>query len=230
MELTALKSFIASAARALESARNTCNELNQSIARNAERSALEAQRIGLAARIEELGKEADDTSAPVSADGKILASAEKVTRNLLNTTQDSVLAEISKLIANYGRRFGIENLRETQLDGAGRLRVKIADTNTSFTKLTDGERTRIKVAAIIAMLRLSEKRGLGRHPGLLLIDSPGNNETVPTDYQALLAGLVDIVKELPHLQIIAAACANPTISAHVPPQNQRSAEGDAYLW
>ena len=126
--------------------------------------------------------------------------------------------------------FGIENLRETTLDGAGRLKVKNADTETTFSKLTDGERARLKVAATIAILRMSERRGLGRHPGLVLIDSPGNNETVPRDYQALLAGLAEVTKELPHLQIITAACNNPIITANVLPQNQLSAEGDDYLW
>jgi hypothetical protein len=229
-DLTALKAAIVRAEQSLESVRTKCNNLTQSISRSTVRASLEAQRIGLQARIDELEYGSEEVPAAISSDAKILAAAEKITRKVLNDTQDNVLTEISDLIADYGRRFGIENLRETKLDGAGRLRVKIADTETTFTKLTDGERARIKVAATIALLRLTEKRGLGRHPGLLLIDSPGSNETVPKDYQALLAGLADVVNELPHLQIIAAACANPVIAAHVAPQNQRSAEGDAYLW
>jgi hypothetical protein len=228
--LVQLQADIAQARKAVDDSRQLCERLNSLLAASGERTSLENNRLGIVARIEELSLEggAPDNTPPV--DAKILDAAEKVTRRQLSNAQDELLAEISELIRDYGQKFGIENLRETTLDGAGRLKVKNADTETTFSKLTDGERARLKVAATIAILRMSERRGLGRHPGLVLIDSPGNNETVPSDYQALLAGLAEVTKELPHLQIITAACNNPIITANVLPQNQLSAEGDDYLW
>lgn len=221
---------IASAKQDRDQAGQRCDRLNGSIQRHAERAQLDASRIALQARIEELERGVPDTTDSASNDAVIIAAAEKVTRNLLNAAQGDLLKDISALILEYGQKFGIENLRETRLDGAGRLKITNADTETTFTRMTAGERTRLKVAAIIAMLRLTERRGLGRHPGLLLIDSPGNNETVPEDYQAMIKGLAEVVKELPHLQIITAACTNPAVSAHVPRAHQRNAVGDGYLW
>jgi hypothetical protein len=60
-----------------------------------------------------------------------------------------------------------------------------AVVNTFTGIKNEGERLRVKLAFFLAMMRLSREKGGGRHPGFLIIDQPGSNEMVPTDFNAL---------------------------------------------
>jgi len=144
--------------------------------------------------------------------------------------QEAILTRVSDLTADYARRFGIENLERLSIDGGARMKLVKGGQQSYFSAQTAGEKVRLKVAATLAILKIAETEGVGRHPGLLLVDSPGANEMVAPDYEKLIAGLAELAVDLPHLQIFITGIDKPAIRERVPCSNLRYAEGDEYLW
>jgi hypothetical protein len=193
---------------------------------------LEAERdsIRLEAQIEELRRPVAMAREVEGGDRDILSAAETVAKDLMKPDQDVILARVSELTADYARRFGIENLEMLSIDGGTRMKLTKGGQQSYFSAQTAGEKVRLKVAATLAILKIAETEGVGRHPGLLLVDSPGANEMVAPDYEKLITGLAELATELPHLQIFITGIDKPAIRERVPCSNLRYAEGDEYLW
>ncbi|MCJ2872933.1 hypothetical protein JUM41_01660 [Rhizobium pusense] len=168
----------------------------------------------------------DDTAE----EAKILKVAETVTKSIYHDEQGRVLNLVSDVALDYAQRFGIESLSELQINGAGQMRLVKRGTPTSFRHQTDGEKARLKVAATLAMLKVSEREGVGRHTGLLLIDSPKSNEMIDKDYAMLMQGLSSLTEELKSIQIIFTGIAQPIVLGLVPEKNRLHARGESYLW
>jgi len=114
------------------------------------------------------------------------------------------LSELGAEIATLGRAFGISNLEEVRPTLAAQLRVRVGGVDSSFSARTGGERLRLRLATVIALLRVANRLGVGRHPGIVLIDSPGGEEMVEGDLAAILRELASVCGELPELQLIVA--------------------------
>jgi hypothetical protein len=80
------------------------------------------------------------------------------------------------------------------------------------------------------MIEVAEQRGIGRHPGLLMIDSPASQEVSPDDLDQLVSGLQLISQELPHFQVFVAGLTSAAITEHVPTENRREASNSGFLW
>ncbi|GAA3832652.1 hypothetical protein GCM10022226_62420 [Sphaerisporangium flaviroseum] len=101
------------------------------------------------------------------------------------------LPELIQLILNDDQASG---------SAAGRnflLAAAVAPRNGS---LTEGEQLRLKIVTTIALLRHGFRSGVGRHPGLLLVDSPGAEEVDSGDLRHMLEDLVVLflTAALPH--------------------------------
>lgn len=171
----------------------------------------------------------DNEDVP-ETDLKIIKAALKETKSRVDDVQEELLSRVSEIIAELAVKFGIEAVTSARLTGNPYLLLTKDGMGTSYSKCTDGEKLRLKVAAIIAIMSVAEERGLGRHPGLLLIDSPKAEEMVENDVDRLVGGLVSITEKLPHLQVFLAATSSDSILRHIPHDRRRYAEGDAFLW
>ncbi len=206
-----------------------CRRLEAALAQPSGAHALEMEIMRKEARKEELEDEKEPAPEPLD-DTAILEIAEKVTKQAFKPLQEDLLAEVSELTRDYAVRFGVESLEGVELRGNCAMALKKGGGTAFFGAQTDGERARLKIATTIAIITVAERRGLGRHPGLLLIDSPGANEMVGQDYASLVAGLAELVEEIGHIQVFVAAVNNDTIRGHVSGDKVRYASGDNYLW
>ncbi len=152
------------------------------------------------------------------------------TDDRIKNTQVDLLKDVSDQLTIYAQKFGMEMLTQAQLKGNMNLTIVKGGQQTSYSKVTEGEKLRLKVATVLAMIRVAEKKGVGRHPGLLMIDSPGAQEVAPEDREHLIAGLDDISKELAHLQVFVASIASADILKHIPKKRMRLAVGHDPLW
>lgn len=144
--------------------------------------------------------------------------------------RDEFLIEVSASLLHFAQRFGMHSLSKAQLRGNASLILKKGGADTSFSKVTKGERLRLKVATVLAMIQVGERRGVGRHPGLIMIDSPAAQEIAPEDLRELLSGLKDIREELPHLQIFVAGVTSKAMQDHISDSHLRQASNGGYLW
>ena len=67
----------------------------------------------------------------------------------------------------------------------------------------------------VALFRIGERTGVGRDPGLLLIDSPATQEAVDRDVAEILRDIQAVCDELPGLQIITTS-ADPELASEAP--------------
>ena len=190
---------------------------------------LEVDVASLAARLEEARL---DFPATVnrSSDEHIVEAILSETTDRVRDSQGDLLYEVSQRIAKYARQFGMEALTSATLKGNLNLSLVKGGQETSYSKCTDGEKLRLKVAAVLAMICVAEVRGVGRHPGILMIDSPSAQEVSPVDLAALVSGLNDAAHDFEHLQVFVAARASAAIVGSIADERLIYASGDEYLW
>ncbi|UCI22988.1 ATP-binding protein (plasmid) [Mesorhizobium sp. B2-1-8] len=190
---------------------------------------LEAQ----AAQLRDLmgdGTEAASTEGNTDDAVKILRAATEVTKELMTDKQSEVLKQISQSVMVLAQKFGMPNVTEMQLDNGGRLKVKQGGATEWFSNLTMGERLRIKIAMALAAVEVARERGHGRHPGLMVIDSPASEEVVDKDFEAMLDSVSTAASEMGDVQIIIGTTARPSVEAVVPIEHRLHAKGDDYVF
>lgn len=94
------------------------------------------------------------------------------------------------------------------------MSVVTAGVEDSFKNLSGGERVRLRVAVIAALLRIGHRSGVGSHPGLILLDSPGDELTADAE-TTLLTELDSLKSELPTLQVLVASDDPSAVQGHL---------------
>lgn len=193
------------------------------------RSILQTEIAVLEARIEEASANLPKEVAE-SVELAVLDAIAVETDTLVKEVQADVLTKVSDHIVQYANRFGMTALKSATLRGNMSLSLDKGDSHTSYSAVTAGEKLRLKVATILAMLKVGAELGVGRYPGLLLIDSPAAQEISAKDLEQLISGLAELSGELEHLQVIVASIASRAILTRVSEQRARQAFGDDFLW
>lgn len=198
-------------------------------------SAVRRQEVATAVAVLE-GRLEEASMAPVTqADDrtgelKILSAVVTETEARVKAIRDGLLTDVSARLVEYAKAFGMENLSDASLKGNAVLSLVKGGVPTSYSKVTEGEKLRLKVAAVLAMIEIAEERCIGRHPGLLMIDSPAAQEVSPVDVDHLVAGLQAVSTKLPHFQVFVAGLSSKAITDHIPEANRREVVGNAFLW
>jgi hypothetical protein len=117
-----------------------------------------------------------------------------------------------------------------EFNGAGALQISQGGADTHFSKLTAGERLRVRIAAAIAVVEVARVRGYGRHPGLLILDSPRSEEMADGDFAQLLSSVESVVSNVGNMQVIIGAIATPELLRVAPKTHTRHAIGRAALF
>lgn len=180
-------------------------------------------------KIEDIAKSDIKLKVPLD-EKKIISKAIEVTKGRFEDLQKELLSEVSIEILRISKLVGLSNYENIQLSGIPSLSIIKDGGTTSYSKVSPGEKLRLKVITTIALLSVAEKRQVGRHPGLLLIDSPSAQEVSDSDLNSLIEGLEKLTKELPFLQIIIASRATQVILEHIDEKNRKHAKGDNFLW
>ncbi|MBJ6126915.1 hypothetical protein [Microvirga splendida] len=196
---------------------------------------LELEIRGLEAQAEQLHGLIAETEGQTASDAapddeKILIATVAVTKSLYDGLAREILSEASQEITRLSRLFGVENVESMEWGTGGALSIVQGGTPTSFTKLNLGERLRVRIAAALAIIAVSRKRQFGRHPGLLVLDSPAAQEMTGVDFAALLASVQQAIDQTDDIQIIVGAVARPELRDVVLGGHQYHAEGDSFLF
>ncbi|OYQ77097.1 hypothetical protein B9T12_08985 [Wohlfahrtiimonas chitiniclastica] len=171
---------------------------------------------------------ADDISE--NLDLRVLKIAEKVTKSAFEELQQKILNDVSEILTEYAQNLGIVNIKRAELNTRGHLHIEKGGTSTTFSKLSAGEKLRIRIAIALAVIDIAKKRGYGRHPSLLILDSPASEEMSSDDFGALLASLQRIVQDKNDLQIIVGAVAQEKLLSAIDEDNLKYAKGKDYLF
>lgn len=208
---------------------------NLELASRALGSAVRRQEVAMAVaalegRLEEASISPMSLVVDRSGELNVLSSVVTETEIRVKAVRDELLVDVSKRLVEYAKAFGMENLSEASLKGNATLSLVKGGAQTSYSKVTEGEKLRLKVATILAMIEVAEAQGVGRHPGLLMIDSPAAQEVSPVDVDHLIAGLQAVSTKLPHIQVFVAGISSKAVTDHIPEDNRREVAGSAFLW
>lgn len=114
-----------------------------------------------------------------------------------------LIDEVGQEIAELARNFGMEAVTGARIRLNGTMSIdKGGVTGQTFGNQSAGGRLRLRIATIIALLRVGARRGVATHPGLLMLDSLRAEEVQDDDAREILDALIEVAAETPGLQII----------------------------
>jgi len=146
---------------------------------------LEAERDG-AARI----LTAQDGSGPVDRmlrRKEILSEVLRFLRTREAEANERIKREFAAQVQEYCTTIGFPGLEEVSLDAQLRPRIRQNGEVYGFDEISPGEKVRFVLAFYLALaIATAEKLEYGAQPGLLLIDSPGKEEMVLSDFEAVV--------------------------------------------
>ncbi len=216
------------AKREIEDKRNSSFE--KELVKAQANSGAEMEAVRIDAQIAELERMVVDRTDPSNSESEILRHAIAVTEKFYEEEQADVLETVSGLMTGFAQSFGMTDLRGVTLKGNTNLDVSMTGGDKTFSKCEPGERMRLKVAATLALIQVSEDRGIGTHPGVLFVDSVANNEVIDKDVAAIVGGLSRLSESLSDVQVFISGISSPAILDHVPCTNVFKNRPDGYLW
>lgn len=160
----------------------------------------------------------------------IIAAAEKASVTRRNADQGELLGQVNNQITSIGQHLGVAQLTRAELNGAGHMPVTKGGATQKFGRVTDGERLRLKIAVVAALLRVGQEAGVTRHPGLLILDSVGREEAKPADVTRMLELLTQLAEDIPGLQVILTSAHGSYLTEALGPERTYLAEPGHTLW
>ncbi|MEU5553635.1 ATP-binding protein [Micromonospora sp. NPDC047793] len=203
------KDQLVAASAAARSVRGKVADVEQRL-QMAERATQTGERAGLTATIARLEGILSVLTPPDGTQGGGLDDIQRVLNAAVSVLEaDGVQASqglfdaLNTEIVKAAQRFGMRDLERVKIDRGARLQVyKSGGPREWFSRQSPGERLRLRIAVVVALLRVGTQFGLATHPGLLLIDSPKAEEVQDIDATALLTELESLTTEIPGLQAI----------------------------
>lgn len=181
------------------------------------------------ARLEGQLKEVERDERPVTSeqpddDGGILLAAQA--EALARMEPEALLGRLNDEVLIVAQRLGLADITAIRLDRGARMGVDKGEVHTTFSKLNLGERLRLKVATVIALLRVGHP---SRHPGLIVVDSPAAEEMSDVNLDLMLAEIVKLAGEQGELQVLIATTRVDALEV-LPARQTRLASAGQRLW
>lgn len=91
-------------------------------------------------------------------------------------TNKSIINEFKKIILSTLHSLGLDSFTDIEIDSGLHINYIQRGKKLSYSDITEGEQLRVKVAFYLSLVQLNSEYGVGNHPRLLIIDSPGKEE------------------------------------------------------
>jgi len=196
-----------------------------------ERRVIERRIAVLDGRIQERSQpsEVEPDEAALTADAQILGAAEVFAKASAKSDFAGALTSVSAQITTLGKSLGISNLEKATLQANAHLPVVKGGEKIAFGKLTDGEKLRLKIALVVSLLDVGTTSGLGRHPGLLIVDSLATEELNRENGELLLRELNRVAGTY-GLQIITSTAHSELVAAVLPVEAMQRPTAEDLMW
>lgn len=146
---------------------------------------LEAQREQVAQWISPDGEES--SIADLMRRKQILDAVLRHLRTLHADANERMKREFGRRVQRYCTTIGLPGLEDIHFDAQLKPRIQQNGKTYTFEELSPGERVRFVLAFYLALaIATALDLEYGAHPGLLLIDSPGKEEMVVKDFEAII--------------------------------------------
>ena len=142
----------------------------------------------------ELAPATESADAPKQTN--VLTAIKAVLIEEAEKRNQATLARLSTITTGVINAIGAKEFTALQFSAVGKITFIKNESPIAFTALNNpGERFRVKLAVLLALMRLGREEGVGHHPGFLLIDQPGPAEMVPENRRSFAEELKRIDTE-----------------------------------
>ncbi|EHY91097.1 hypothetical protein [Saccharomonospora azurea] len=142
-------------------------------------------------------------SAPTAeTDDDILAAAADVLSNVVSQHSKALFADLNDEIVTIARDLGVANLTSVNLGLNGNLNAMKSGGRHRFSAFSPTDRLRMRIAAVVGMIKVGRSRGIMSHPGLLLIDAPTAEELSRENARLAIQTLYDTAATDPDIQVV----------------------------
>ncbi len=146
---------------------------------------LEAERESVARMVST--DDGDSSIAKLLEQKQVLDAVLRHLRTRHADANERMKREFAARVQDYCTTIGFPGLEDVSLDGQLKPRIRQNDKIYAFEELSPGEKVRFVLAFYLSMaIATAEDLEHGAHPGLLLIDSPGKEEMVVKDFEAVV--------------------------------------------
>ena len=181
--------------------------INEKDKTNKSTDVIRNRRLSIDNTIEEL-KLLQSSASPDESNSKneltILKAAKLETHKMYQEKEKELFESASKMIKATASKLGVKHLKNI-IWTSTKMKIEIANKSITYSKLSDGEKLRFRIAASVTMAQLSAETGIGRHPGVLFFDSPKAEEITASDFHEIVSAITDIADENKGLQIFLAS-------------------------
>lgn len=180
---------------------------------------LEARRENAARMV--AGDDDDSSIGELLKRKQVLDAVLRYLRTLHAESNERMQREFARRVQEYCTTIGFPGLEDIRFDAQLKPQVHQNGKTYAFEELSPGEKVRFVLAFYLALaIATAEDLEYGAHPGLLLIDSPGKEEMVVRDFEAVVH-LLSLVEERHAASIqVLVATSLPAIGAATPPEKQ----------
>jgi hypothetical protein len=165
-----------------------------------------------------------------SDDLVILKAAEDEAQARISESAGHVLSRVSEEVKRVVKRLGMRDVEAVDLKRNAHVDIVKGGTPSTWKGLSAGEQLRVRIATVIALVRIAQEYGVGRHPGLLMIDSPGTEEVAEGNLVDMLEELKNVTNETDGLQMFVVLRGAADLFSGLPADRLRSAGPGEYLW
>jgi septum formation topological specificity factor MinE len=168
------------------------------------------------------------TAIDAHPDEAVLKAARNEAQARIKDTD--LFARLNTEILTVAHKFGLVQIDSVAIDRRSSLPVMKGDVKQPFSDLSASEKLRLRIATVIALLRVTQSGQPGRHPGLLVIDSPAADEVADTNLDQMFAELLSLAEQSDRLQVLLATTRADAAAAALPTEQVRFVPEGEYLW
>ncbi|WP_158786600.1 hypothetical protein [Streptomyces sp. NRRL F-5065] len=143
-----------------------------------------------------------DTEDDSDDSDAVLEAAAEVLSTVVADHSKALFADLNREIVAIAHDLGVANLTSVDLNLAGHLNARKTGKKHPFKAFSPTDRLRMRIAAIVGMIKVGRKRGIMSHPGLLLIDAPTAEELAPENARQCIKTLYETAEDDPGIQIV----------------------------
>jgi energy-coupling factor transporter ATP-binding protein EcfA2 len=147
---------------------------------------------------------------------QILQTAAEIADESVFNMYQNVYGALGQLVVRLAADFGLPDLEQVTIDEKRYVRLVQGGVTITHNDLARSERVKFKVAFHLALMLIQVRAGLGKHPGFLIIDTPGTAEVDPSDLVAMVRDLANIYDEYGDRVQVLLATAREEALAHLP--------------
>jgi hypothetical protein len=146
----------------------------------------------------------------------ILSTAAQIADEIVFNLHQSLFEELTRIVVHLATQFGVPDVENVFIDEKRFVKIVQGGMVVMHNDLARSERVKFKVAFHLALALLQVRAGMGKHPGLLLLDTPGTAEIDDVDYAAMARDLANIHAEYGENLQLLLATARPEALDHLP--------------